>query len=102
MPRLIEKKVTHRNDMQDSELAVHLLDVIHGNMDPGRLLRKMGVSRRNWRILLRRMGLDDGTVWTLGELAQAEKVSRPRIVQIVQRTLELFRRHYGLSQTHMR
>ena len=51
-----------------------------------RLLEKMGVSERNWRIFARRLGRADGQTWTFEMLANEENISRPRVYQIFRRT----------------
>jgi len=45
-----------------------------------------GISKRNWCIYMRRMGLADGKSWTLRALADDVGISHVRIKQIADQT----------------
>jgi len=49
-----------------------------------------GISKRNWRIYMRRKGLADGKGWTLRAIADAEGISHIRVRQIEQQTEKNF------------
>jgi len=67
-----------------------LVRITHGRKEAWAFCLKIGIdSTRNLEIYLRRHGVVDGHVWTYGELANEYGVSRPRIVQICQRTERL-------------
>lgn len=51
-----------------------------------RFFADSGISKRNWRIFMRHIGLADGSKWTLERLANRENVSRVRVWQIVHQT----------------
>lgn len=72
---------------------LELVYIAHGKADPVAFCKKIGIEQcRNLEIYLKRMGLADGHIWTYGELANEYGVSRPRVVQICQRTETLIRR----------
>ena len=51
-----------------------------------RFFADSGISKRNWGIFMRHIGLADGSKWTLERLANRENVSRVRVWQIVHQT----------------
>lgn len=58
-----------------------------------KFLKASGISERNWRIYMRRLGQADGNVWTFRALAEAEKdIGRVRAYQIVDQTKKNFER----------
>ncbi len=64
-------------------------DIFHEWKGPraAKFLKASGISERNWRIYMRRIGLADGNVWTFQALAEAEKnIGRVRAYQIVGQT----------------
>ena len=77
-------------------------DIFHEWKGPraAKFLKASGISERNWRIFMRRLGLADGNVWTFQALAEAEKniicaeknITRVRAYQIVDQTKKNFER----------
>ena len=59
-----------------------------------RILHEMGVSKRNWRMLMQHAGFADGHSWSYRQIAAAEDrgLSHVRVFQIVRKTrLRLWR-----------
>ena len=73
-----------------------LIGIAHGNGDAIAFCEKAGIdSVRNLDIYFKKLGLQDGHQWTYGELAEAYGFSRPRAVQICQRTERWIQRFFG-------
>ena len=75
-----------------------LLKVAHGEDDPIAFCNRAHIdSVRNLEVYLKHAGLIDGHYWTYGELASAYNFSRPRAVQICQRTEKHIKEYYQYS-----
>ena len=73
-----------------------LVRIAHGRKSAWAFCLKVGIdSVRNLEIYLRHMGVHDGRIWSYGGLAAEYGFSRPRAVQICQRTEKLLRAYYG-------
>lgn len=73
--------------MGEVAASLELIRIAHGKKDPIEFCKKVGIdSVRNLEVYLKRFGLIDGHIWTYGELAEAYGFSRPRAVQVCQRT----------------
>lgn len=85
-------------------------DIFHEWKGPraARFFKVSGISERNWRIFMRRLGLADGNVWTFQALADAEKniacaeknITRVRAYQIVVQTQKRIWRFFERNAQH--
>ncbi len=73
-----------------------LVRFAHGTGEGWAFCMKAGIDCvRNAEIYIRKLGLYDGRQWSYGDLANEYDISRPRAVQICQRTAELLKRYFG-------
>jgi len=76
-----------------------LLKIAHGEKDGWAFSFKAGIdSQRNLDVYIRKLGLFDGREWSYGDLANEYDISRPRAVQICQRTARLLKEYFGSPQ----
>lgn len=74
---------------------LELIRIAHGKKDAVAFCKKVGIdSARNLEIYLKKLGIWDGHEWTYGELSKEFGFSRPRAVQICQRTERHLKRYY--------
>ena len=77
-----------------------LLKLAHCGGDISGFCKEVGInSERNLQIYFRRFGVIDGHLWSYGELANEYDISRPRVVQICQRTNLLLKRYFDKQGT---
>ena len=82
--------VTKRDQM------LELQRVAHGQKPMWQFSLKVGIdSPRNLEVYLKHLGVVDGHVWTYGELSREYGFSRPRAVQICQRTEKWLKAYYA-------
>lgn len=80
--------------LRKSQMA-ELLRIAHGQKESWAFCLKAKIdSVRNLEIYLRRHGVYDGHMWTYGEIAAEYGISRPRAVQVCQRTELLLQAYY--------
>ena len=72
-----------------------MIQIAHGEKDGEAFCKKVEIdSARNLEIYLKKLGVWDGHEWTYGELSKEYGFSRPRAVQICQRTEKHLKRYY--------